>query len=105
MAYKPKFSDLAADDLDEIIRYFCDDLYMPQAAGRFHKSIYKQLDLICNNPCMYPLHHDDKLRNAGLRFVTVGKYVLFYTVDDYATVVNIVRIVYGSRNFSIIFED
>jgi len=103
MAYRAKFSELAAEDLDEIMRYFCEELLMPQAAGRFYNSVDKQLGLISDNPQMYPLHHDEKLRAAGLRFVTIGKYIMFYSVDDCASEVIIVRVVYGGRDFSSVF--
>jgi len=72
MAYRTKLSDLAAEDLDEILRHYREELFLPQSAKRFYNAVSKQIDLIDDNPHMYPLHHDEKLRNEGYRFVTLN---------------------------------
>ena len=104
MAIRTRLSELAENDLDEIMRYYCEELFIPQAAANFHNKIQKQIDLIDDNPFMYPLHHDEKLSAEGYRFVVIGKYIMFYIVSEDETSVDIIRIVYGGRNLSALFE-
>ena len=104
MATRTKLSELAADDLNEVMRYYCEELFIPQAAANFHNNVLKQIDLIDDNPMMYPLHHDEKLHAEGYRFVTIGRYLMFYIVSDDETHVDVVRIVYGGRDLSALFD-
>ena len=104
MATRTKLSELAADDLNEIMRYYCEELFIPQAAAGFHNNIQRQIELIDDNPLMYPLHHDEKLSAEGYRFVTIGRYLMFYIVSDDETSVDIIRIVYGGRDLTALLE-
>ncbi len=104
MAFKVKFSEQAATDLDEILTYLSETLYAPQAAQRFYDAVSKQLGILADNPRIYPLHRDDRLNAPGLRFVTMGNYLLFYTVDDIGSIVYIARILYGKRDLGAVFE-
>ena len=99
-----RLSNQAYDDLNAIIGYISLDLCNPQAAERFYQAVVKTLDLLKQNPCMYPLYPDEKLNAMGFRFVTVGNYLIFYLVNEHETIVTIVRIVYGKRNLSVVFE-
>jgi plasmid stabilization system protein ParE len=105
MATKTKLSELAADDLDKIMRYYCEELFVPQAAANFHNNLLKQIEFIDDNPMMYPLHHDEKLRAEGYRFVTIGKFLMFYLVSKDEAHVDIVRIVYGGRDLTDLLDE
>ncbi len=103
MGYKVKLSQEADADLDEILTYLIETLCAPKAAQRFFSAISKQLGLLCDNPHMYPVHHDERLSMQGLRFIAIGKYLLFYTVDD-PDLIHVVRILYGKRDFASEFD-
>jgi len=105
MAFQTSYSEQAAVDLADIIRYLNDELCNPQAAKRFYKEASKRLELLCDNPYMYPLHKDGKLYAEGYRFIVIGNYLMFYVINEDSRVVNIVRIVYGGRNLSAIFGE
>ena len=104
MAFRTEFSERAVADLDEILRYMCEDLCNHQAAERFFLTVNEKLELIGENPYMYPLHHDEKLNAEGYRFVVVENYLLFYVLSDVDSVASTVRIVYGGRDFSAVFQ-
>jgi toxin ParE1/3/4 len=95
MAFKVKFSDQAADDLDEIIRYISEELRNPQAAGHFYGAVDEKLALLREHPYMFPLYHDGKLSAEGFHSVAIGNFIMFYLVDDDMSLVNIARILYG----------
>ena len=103
MGFKVKFSQQAVDDMDDIIGYLSHELYNPQAAERFYRTINQKLTLLEENPYIYPLHNDERLREKGFRFVVIGNYLMFFLADDDNSVVNIARIVYGGRNLSKLF--
>ena len=103
MAFKVKYSEQAANDLDEIIRYISDVLFSPQSAENFYKAVNEKLGLLREHPYIFPLYHDDKLRSDGYRFAVIGNYLMFYLVDDGSSIVNIARILYGKRNITSAF--
>ena len=104
MAFKIKFSEQADADLSDIISYLRVELCSPKAAERLYGSVSHQLDVISKNPRVYPLHHDERLRAQGLRFVAIGSYLMFYVADDTDSIAHIVRIVYGKKNLFAVFD-
>jgi len=105
MAFRVEFSDQAADDLNEIIRYINDELFNPQAAERFYHAVSEKLELLREQPYIFPLYHDEKLSAEGFHFVVIGNYLMFYIIDDDTSVVSIARLLYGKRDISAIFEN
>ena len=103
MTYKVDFSEQAADDLSEIIRYISEELYNPQAAGRFYNEVDKTRGLLCEHPHMFPLYHNEELSSEGLHSIAIGNFLMFYVVDDEKSIVSIVRILYGRRDIPSIF--
>ena len=104
MVFRTEFSEQADADLDEILQYISEELCAPQAAERFYLAVFDKLDILRDNPYIYPLHHNEILNAKGLHFIVIGNYLLFYTINDIENVVNIVRILYGKRDFNIAFD-
>ncbi|MCL2189156.1 MAG: type II toxin-antitoxin system RelE/ParE family toxin [Defluviitaleaceae bacterium] len=102
MAYKVTYSTQASIDLEAIIEYIYGELHNPQAAQNFFNKTDETLVRLRDNPFIFPLHHDERLSAKGLRFVTIGSYLMFYAVDEKNNLVNIARIIYGRRNISAI---
>ncbi|MDR1194251.1 MAG: type II toxin-antitoxin system RelE/ParE family toxin [Peptococcaceae bacterium] len=105
MAFTVKFSEQAAADLDEIIRYISYDLGNPQAAENFYKAVNEKLGSLREYPYMFPLYHYEKLSSEGYRYAVIGNFLLFYLVDEDEPVVSIARILYGKRDMPSIFGD
>jgi plasmid stabilization system protein ParE len=103
MAFKVVHSEQASVDLDDIIGYIHDELHSPQAAKKFFNKAMETIKLLCDNPYIFPLYHDDTLNAEGYRFAMIGNHMMFYTVDNDAEVVNIARIIYGRRNIPVVF--
>ena len=104
MVFRTEFSEQADIDLDEILQYISDELGAPQAAERFYFAVFDKLDFLCDNPYMYPLHHNEILNAKGLHFIVISNFLLFYTVNDIKNVVTIVRILYGKRDLNAAFD-
>ena len=105
MAFDVKYSEQAADDLDKIIMYIRDQLSAFQAAHNFYSAVKKKNLQLRNNPFIYPLHHDDILREKGLRFIPVGNYLMFFQINEGESVVEVVRVLYGKRDISSAFDE
>jgi len=105
MVFKVVFSEQAADDLAEIIKYISDELCNPQAAERFYTAVDEKRELLREHPYIFPLHHDKKLSANGYRFVTIGNFLMFYLVEDEKNIISIARILYGGRNITSVFDD
>jgi toxin ParE1/3/4 len=105
MAFQVKYSEQASDDLNDIVEYIHDELENPHAAERFYRKVMEKNGFLRDNPFMYPLHHDKKLNEKGLRFIAINNYILFYIIDEDNKIVNVVRIVYGRRDIPTLFEE
>ena len=104
MAFRVEFSEHADVDLDDILLYISDELCAPQAAERFYLAVFDKLDFLCENPYMYPLHHNETLKAKGFRFIVISNYLLFYIINDIKNIVTIIRILYGKRDFNTAFD-
>lgn len=93
MAFKIDFSEQAAADLSDIILYISDDLCNPQAAERFYKAVNEKLKMLQEQPYMFPVSQDEKLRADGYRFTVVGSFMIFYLVDNEKEMVSIAETV------------
>ena len=103
MDYDVVFSEEAEDDLECIISYITEELRSPQSAARLFAAVSRKLELIRDNPYIYPTHHIEQLHSKGYRFAVIGNYLMFYTIDEEKSRTYIVRIVYGKRNLSDLF--
>ena len=105
MAFDVKYSEQAAEDFDEILMYISNQLSAPQAAYNFYSAVQKKNLQLRSNPFIYPFHHDDILREKGLRFIPIGNYVLFFLINEDESVVEVARILYGKRDLSSAFTE
>ena len=105
MAFDVKYSEQAAEDLDEIIMYISNQLLAPQAAYNFYLAVQKKNVQLRDNPFIYPLHHDETLRGKGLRFIPIGNYLMFFLINESESVVDVARVLYGKRDISSAFDE
>ena len=104
MAFKIKYSEQSSSDISDIIDYISDELSNPKAAKKFFMGVSEKIELLRENPYIFPLYHDRELSAEGYRFAIVGNYLIFYVIDDANATVNIVRIIFGRRNIPAIIE-
>lgn len=97
--YKVFISELANEDLENIVSYIAIKLSSPNAATTFLNEVSKCYEHLKTNPFMYEKCRDYKLQKDGYRRVVIKNYVLIYKVNEEAKVVNIYRFFYGARNY------
>ena len=104
MAYDYEFSNSAFEDLKDILRYIINDLANPVAAKNLSDNIRKTILLICEFPNACPLYKNRYWNKTVLRFKPVGKYLLFYKIDNKRQKVIVTRIIYGQRNIDTMLD-
>lgn len=85
----------ARNDLQEIRRHIAKEKHRPRAAARLVQRFRTTFRLLQRFPELGPLREDIA---KGLRFFTVGSYVIYYDIMPDKIV--ILRILHGGRNAS-----
>ncbi len=90
MSYKIRYLPLAAEDLDRMAEYL--GRFYPQTAGNMLRDIEKKLEGLAQMPEMY----EEYPENPFYRRMVIGKYLVFYHVDQENSRVNIYRVIRGT---------
>ena len=72
----------AVSDLRGILQYIAETLREPVAARRIYRSVKEQIMKLDFMPHRHPLVIDETFAARGLRKMPVGKYLVFYVVDE-----------------------
>lgn len=99
MACRLIVSDLANDDLDEIIGYMVNELKSRDAAANLLDEIELCYENLKTNPLMYAKCTDGRLERLGYRKAVIKNYLLLYRFDEATNTVQVVRFFYGARNY------
>ena len=91
--------DSAKQDIRDAIGYISKILREPETAhnmlSRFQEEIFSLADM----PERYPIVSDCYLASLGFRVTSVGNYLIFYIVKKELNHVDIIRVLYGKRNW------
>lgn len=98
MKYKIIFSENAKNDLMSIFRYISDELLEPNIAKKLSHRILSAIQALDEFPMRHGLCNNKKWKKAGLRFLPVENYIVFYIPDDVNCSLKIYRIIYGKRD-------
>jgi len=98
-SYNVYLTDIAEDDLRDIVRYISIQLQVPITGLRMLKTIRKAIEKLETNALAYPLVRDDRLARIGYRMLMIENYLAFYIVDEYNKTVCVDRILYARREW------
>ncbi len=82
MGYELTITESFESDLDNVLEYISQKLSNPAAADRLLKRTGEKINLICEDPFMYPLYHDDNISERGYRYAAISNYILYYTIEE-----------------------
>lgn len=99
--YRRSVSELAHEDLRNIIAYIKDTLCAPAAAADFANEVQECYARLSDNPLIYALCNNEQLASKGYRKAPIKNYLLVFKVDEVNKIVNIYRFFYGAENYSI----
>jgi len=98
--YKLLVTELAHQDLDDIVSYIAIQLANPKAAGDFLAEVTACYGFLKSNPLMYELCQDTRLGKEGYRKAIIKKYLLVYKVNEVSQTVSIMRFFYSAQDYT-----
>ena len=102
--YKVNYTATAQEDLLSIVEYLSSILKAPSAAMNLLDAIEKETGILAENPLMFPISQDDYIAKRGIRHVFIKNYFMFYTIDEDAQSISIIRILYARRDWINLFR-
>jgi plasmid stabilization system protein ParE len=97
--YKLIVSELAHEDLDNIVSYIAIQLANPTAAGDFLDEVGKCYDYLKSNPMIYAKCQDKRLEKEGYRKALIKNYLLVYKINETSKTVSILRFFYSAQDY------
>lgn len=97
--YRVDVSEPAKQDALDIARYISAQLSAPKTALEMVDTLAAGMEGLENNPKRQPLVRDDRLAARGYRILPIKNYLVFYKVNEQAQTVDVVRILYGRRDW------
>lgn len=97
--YKLTITELAQNDLDEIVKYILAECSNKMAAVSFLDEVDKCYALLQNSPRIYSICLNKRLEKEGYRRAPIKNYLLIYKIDDATKSVIIMRFFYGAQDY------
>jgi len=101
--YSLNYTQLARDDMLDILLYISEEADAPRSAERVLDKIESDLARLREHPYSAPAARDEYLSSQGFRVLISGKYLALYKVNDIERDVTVYRVVHGSRNLRWLF--
>ena len=95
-----KVTELADQDLDEILHYIAIELAAPQAASTFADAVEACYDRIKSNPLSFEISKDPRLVKEGFRRAIIKNYIMLYKVVHENSEVVVYRFFYCRRDYA-----
>jgi plasmid stabilization system protein ParE len=99
MNYSLNITDIAEEDILGTVRYITNVLKNSIAANSLLDEIERHEKILEDTHGIYPFVHDEYLAGKGLKYVIIKNFLLFYTIDEKDKTVNIIRFLYGRRDW------
>ncbi len=97
--YRLIVSELAHQDLDNIVSYIVVQLSNSAAASDFIDEVDKCYGYLKSNPGMYEKCKDKRLEGEGYRRAVIKNYVLVYKIDEILKIVTVLRFFYSAQDY------
>lgn len=76
------------------------NLQEPVIAKKMIAKIREKINKLKDNPTIYAIIKDEIIKKREIRKIKVNNYIVFYRVEENNKIVEIVRIMYGRRNWT-----
>lgn len=97
--YRIDISEPAENDLRDIVRYISAQLLAPMTAMEMLEAMEQAMASLEEMPHRVPAVTDERLASIGYHKLIVKNYIIFFSTDEKAKVVEVERILYGRRNW------
>ena len=99
MAYKIIETELAQQDLSDIVDYILGTLENPSAVATFLDEVEACYDNLEQHPLMFEACHDPRLGTLGYRKAIIRNYIMIYKVIESTKTVSIMRFFHGRQDY------
>lgn len=89
----------AENDLRDLVRYISAQLSVPMTAMEMLEAMEQAMASLEEMPHRASAVADERLASIGYRKLMVKNYIIFFSIDEQARVVDVERILYGRRNW------
>lgn len=103
--YKVIVGSSAEQDLLSIVGYISVALREPAAAERIYKAIKDRILSLRQMPDRHTLVRDEFFARQSVRKLFAENYTVFYSIDEKAKTVRIIRILYNRREWQHLLGD
>ena len=97
--YKLVIEPLAQEDIIDIVDYIKEEFDEPKTASRYYMTIKSELYKLCEFPKRDNPILTERFPNHELRMIQIKNYSAFYTVDEKACEVKVIRVLYARRDW------
>ena len=97
--YKVKLTDIAHEDLADIVRYIAKDLKEPFIARKMYKKIVGELKKLKTMPERHAPAIDTHLCSLDVRPFYIDNYIAPYIIVEEKNMVLILRVLYARRDW------
>lgn len=104
MDFAVKILPPAINDIQEIYDYIALELKSTINAEHTISKIRNEIESLGSSPASFRLYPNEPWHSRGLRFMPVGNYIVFYIADEDKKEVNVLRVLYGRRDFTKIWK-
>ena len=98
-------TDIAEEDILSTVNYISNELKAPKAANNLLDEIEKHEEILGRTPNIYPNVPDEYLAIKGLKFAGIKNFLMFFTVDEDANTVTVIRFLYRRRDWKNILKN
>ncbi|MDO5546628.1 MAG: type II toxin-antitoxin system RelE/ParE family toxin [Eubacteriales bacterium] len=99
MKYRVQFTDTAREDLRALAFHIAEVSGDKELAKRFVRELQKSCEILETYPESGALPRDRVLKSAGYRFLVYKEYLTFYTVDKERSVVTVLAVFNGRKDY------
>lgn len=92
MNYKVNVTSQAENDIRTIYKYIALSLLSPENAEAQLSRLENSIENLDHMPKRFPVYKND------VRLMPVDNYLVFYSVDESAGTVSVLRVMYGKRD-------
>ncbi|KHM53066.1 toxin RelE [Anaerovibrio lipolyticus] len=104
MSYRIIISQKAEKDIIEAADYIEFILHNPKAADDLLDKVTEEIENLSVMPAKFGIVDEPVLKAWGIRFFSINNSLVFCRIDEAANLVNIVRFLYGKRNWKSILR-
>ena len=98
MIWEVEYAPRAQEDLDEIFEYYATNQLDDSFAESLIVRLVKAADSLAEMPLRHRLYPEEPWQSVGVRFMPVGRYLIFYLPVQADRTVKILRIIHGARD-------